>query len=224
MDRLGSLQRKNVEYRLRQGIMLLPETQSFLHGYKDPLTKVVDGYGFIGTLAYNEEKTHVQCHKCGFFFKSLGHHLTKAHAMTTKEYKLRYSLMMSSSLASPAFSDTQRALAAEKFAPVAYDEKRREKQRAVLAKYQGHQVSRKRSLEYLNKLGRCPEQLLHKIQLLAEELGYTPTRREFIGKYGDNGDLNMIYITFGRWSEACQTAGLVPNDKGRWNTKKELAR
>lgn len=200
-----------IEYRLRHGIMLPPETPVVLHGYKDPLTPVQGGFGYIGTLAYNEEKTHVQCHLCGYFFKSLGHHVTKSHAMTTGDYRDRTSLMRRTSLASPAFIDNLRERAAEHPVQPNPGNSSTVRMKAGLIKNTG----RKRTLEQLNRLGRCPEQLLHKISVLAERLGRTPTRRDFIRAHGDNGDLNMIYITFGGWNPAVQIAGLAVNRPGR---------
>lgn len=200
---------KGQEFRLRHGIMLPQGTLGVLKGYKDPLTRVQGGFGYVGTIAYNESGTHVQCHKCGFFFKSLGPHVARMHAMTSRDYKDRYGLMRSTSLGSPVYIARMRQRASNLEGWISNQSKSAPPYKPPTS------TPRKRSPELLNKLGRCPEQLLHKIAVIAEAYDCTPTRRDFIEWYGDNGDLNMLYLTFGSWNEAIKILGLTPNHKGR---------
>jgi hypothetical protein len=205
---------KGMEHRLREGIMLPPETDKILHGYKEPLTSVRGGFGFIGTVAFNVEKTHIQCHACGFFFKSLAHHLRLSHGMKSTDYRERYGLMAKTPLVAPATLDEYRRIANDYLVPATRTPEHKAKAIEALNKYRSTRTSSTWRMERLNRLGRCPEQLIYKIDVLAKELKRTPTRRDFIAKYGDNGDLNMIYRTFETWNEAVKLAGLTPNRKG----------
>lgn len=204
---------RGIDFRIKQGIMLTPDTKPVLKGYKFPLTKVQDGFGYIGTLAYNQEKTHVQCHLCGFYFKSLGHHLMRSHALSSMDYRDRFGLMRATSLGAPKYIDLLRERTG-----LLNRERKPLNQAQLDALQRGRDRVRENkslSLEVYNKRGRCPEQLLRKIEKLAKELGKTPTRREFIKKYGDNGDLDSIYRTYGSWNGAVAMCGLQPNKKGR---------
>ncbi len=69
--------------------------------YKEPLTKVKGGYGFMGVITTNEEQTHVQCHICGYYFESLGSHVQHTHKMKAREYKEKYQLRISRGLLAP---------------------------------------------------------------------------------------------------------------------------
>lgn len=201
----------NYNYRLRQGIILPPETKATLRGYKQPLTRVLEGYGFIGTLAYNLDKTHVQCHVCGNFFKMLTKHVMRVHGMEKREYQDRFSLMRSTPLTSPV----SHARIVERRTQLSLVPATREQLLKNLEKGRTHNRRNLETLESKNRKGRCPEQLLRKVLVLSEELQKTPTRREFIAKHGDNGDLASIYRTFGSWSTVIKELGMEPNKKGR---------
>lgn len=202
------------QWRVAQKITLSPETEPLLAGYKEPLTKVMEGYGYIGTLTFDKEhQTHVQCHICGYFFKGLGHHIIKTHAMTIRDYKDRFGLMRTTRLTAPYSKLHELGKHLNKSLSPEQKAKRLENLR--LAWEHRYDVSAAESMEEKNKKGTCPEQLLRKILELSEALDKTPTRREFIHKYGDNGTIKSVYRTFGTWDQAVKELGLVPNERGR---------
>lgn len=198
---------EKLEWEVRQGTILARDTKQYLKQYKDPLMPVWEGYGYVGTVAFNEEQTHTQCHICGYFFRSLGVHIYKAHNMKVRDYKHRFSIMQKTSLIA-ANSATAKVLHA---GPVASVEERV----AILSQYWGKYKNQPETMEQKNIKGRCPEQLLAKILKLTDDLGKVPTRREFIVRYRDGGDLASIYRTFGSWNGAIKELGLQPNKKGR---------
>jgi len=200
-------EQKYLDYRLRRGIILDKDTPTITTSYKEPVTPVTDGYGYYGVFAYNEDMTHVQCHICGYFFKSLGPHCSKFHGLTPVEYRKAFGFMYKTKLTAPDLTKRLVAIHSERIrAAISRPEvqeqrlKNLEKGRSIYKP-----VSQPRREEWLNQRGRCPEQLIRKIEILAEELGKTPTKRDFIAKYGDAGDLNMIYRTFGTWNSGLRT-------------------
>lgn len=60
--------------------------------YKEPLTKVVDGHGYYGTIAHTQCGGKIQCHICGFLYKDLSSHLRNTHKMTSKQYRERFQI------------------------------------------------------------------------------------------------------------------------------------
>ena len=61
-------------------------------------------------------------------------------------------------------------------------------------------------------IGPTREQLIAEIQRLAAELGHTPTDPEMrhFGRYG----IGRFWDAFGKWTFACEQAGLVPHSTG----------
>lgn len=176
---------------------LPPTTQPFLAGYKEPLKKVEDGFGYYGTLAFDmETQQYTQCHYCGNFYRRLGRHVVHAHGISARQYKEELGLAVGMSLVAPN-SKTDRHYIWE-----SYSADERQKIMDNLKKGQGHATKGQRlSLYHRNLKGRCPDQLLDKIRLLMEKQHSVPTRREFALEYGE-GDLHAIYIVHGKWSTA----------------------
>lgn len=56
-------------------------------------------YGELGVL--NDDGEKVECHCCGEWFVSLGHHVLYIHDLTPKEYKSIFGLRLSEGLVSP---------------------------------------------------------------------------------------------------------------------------
>jgi hypothetical protein len=64
-------------------------------------------FGEIGVLA--SDGNRVQCHLCGNFFHALNQHVMKKHKMACEDYRTAFGLNAAQPLASPSFSETQRA-------------------------------------------------------------------------------------------------------------------
>lgn len=190
--------------------MLPRETESVLIGYKEPLTKVTGGFGYYGTLAYDVGEKHTQCHVCGFFFQNLGMHVNKKHDKSARNYRLEFGLPITLSLRAPK-AETYQDRTWQKM-----DVKKRNKVLAQLNEARTHQIVAempKKSLYHKNLEGRCPEQLLDKINTLKDKLGHTPSSTEFVKEYG-SGFLGSIRLTFGTWREALKILNMVPRNSG----------
>lgn len=178
--------------------------------YKDPLTEVKKGYGFLGALARTSDGERLQCHICGGLFVHLGIHVSKKHGLGRKEYAIRFQLAGNTRL----IGDNYRTQKAQEFGQL---EAKVLLQRLENLRKGWEASGRKtywgKSLEQKNKEGVCPDQLIQKIQQLAALQGSTPSLRQFREHY--KGLVKITYDTFGSWSTAVQVAGLEEAARGR---------
>lgn len=183
---------------------LSPSTESITVGYKEPLRKIEDGFGYLGVLSIDKSGCYVQCHKCGYFFRSLGIHVSKYHNIPSRNYREVYGLSFQTSLSSP--NTRIRLLNASRRASTWVKIMRLDilNNGRILSR---EPIKRQKSLEQKNKEGRCPDQLIDKIQRLNKILGRTPSSREFRQYY--HGMLGSICIAYGSWSNALRIAGLT---------------
>lgn len=189
------------------GTILPPSTSLVYENYKEPLKKVEHGYGYMGTLALNEAKTHVQCHICGFMYKALAAHLRFKHKTTVVEYKKEFGLAVETALIGEATREAfirgmEHLPKKGELLPglVRFNQQVQAGLRTVNAK------GRRMSLEQRNKQGVCPDQLLERIKVVAKKLGHTPSFDEFrlhTTKY------TAIIHTFGSWNKAVKMAGMI---------------
>lgn len=198
--------------RQTQGVWLPPETESVMASYKEPLRPVPDGFGYYGTIAYDKTEKYTQCHLCGNFYKTLGTHVSKVHGKDPFEYKLEFGLPTTLPLTAPKLKNKNYEQW-ESYSP--------EKKKEVIANLQAGRKSitaprkaRTKALYYKNLEGRCPAQLIEKILQLRDEVGKTPSRREFNKRFGGN-HAGSVELTFGSWGEAVKIAGLTPRRGGR---------
>lgn len=176
--------------------------------YKEPLTKIKDGWGYYGVIAESENKEYLQCHECGEFVKSLSHHASK-HKMTAVEYKDKYKIGRTISLLSTATRTLRQEIFrdnADKIIPKAVK---------GMAKYREDVENGKRPyvmgrkgipLEKRNRMGTCPDQLLDRLQKIAITNGEQPSYRYMAKKHG--GLLRSILTTYGSYRKAIVLAGL----------------
>jgi hypothetical protein len=200
----------------KKGVVWLPpETEAVLHEYKEPLRPVEGGFGYLGTLSYDKDLEWTQCHICGFFYKHLGKHIRALHDLTSDEYKEKFGIEKSTSL----FATNTRSRYVAAFAAKSSLERleiierlqRSAKERYASTGNMAGSVdrSRPRRLEWYNKRGNCPDQIIDKILRLKERLQRTPTSQEFTNEYG-RGFTKAAAHHFGTWTEAVKTAGLNP--------------
>lgn len=200
---------RKLRYRINKGEILPPNTEPMISGFKEPLTRIKDGFGYYGTLAYNKDRTHTQCFICGYYFRNLPYHISRNHK-PVRQYRQEYGLGMGISLIAPV-ERQNRLRYWEHLTP---DEKIKRIKRLRTKGTNSEQGSLKggrtrKSLYQKNLEGRCPEQLLNKIQLLADKLGRTPTAADLKKEYG-GGLEGSIVLTFGSWTEALRILGLTP--------------
>lgn len=232
-----------LRHEVKKGNVLPPNTDFVIGNYKEPLTSVPGGYGYLGALVYDKNEEFTQCHICGYFFRWLSFHIKRKHGITSREYRDNFQLNRRTSLL--ATRTRQEFIERSNFTKWTDEQWKQHRQRLaanreercarLTASNKAGLSQRPKSLEQKNIEGRCPEQLLAKIKEIADEIGRTPKRREFIEKYG-HGVEQSVEATFGNWGEAVKILGLLPNKPGKivydhnsllhilWNFKQKYGR
>lgn len=181
----------------------------FYEPYKEPLTPVEDGFGFMGALGTTNNGLKIECQVCGGLFGNLGVHAAKKHGLGIKEYKSKFRLAGNTTLVAPKIRE--KYVLQYQNLPSDVLVKRLENLRKGRERPH-HKTWYGKSLEQKNKEGICPDQLIDKIQLLAGELGRAPTIEEYRKHY--KGLVKITYDTFGSWTNAVRIAGLQPYGRG----------
>lgn len=203
--------------RLMDGTILPPDTESFTYPWKEPMKKNANGFGYLGARTQNMERTHLQCHICGYFFAEVGKHI-RSHNITKKEYVQQIELRVGSSLMSDSMrdkkSDERLSLTSEqKLAVITNFVKGRDMRKGHIERRSGP----KRTLEKLNSKGTCPDQTIAKLRLVAFKLGRTPTVKEFRTQH--TGHFNSAMKQWGSWNNTLTVAGLDPNRTREYNER-----
>lgn len=181
--------------------------------YKDPLTPNKEGFGFLGCMMQTKEKDKVQCHICGKMFGHLGFHVKTTHKTTSKDYRNKFGLAKDTSLTSET---TREKLLAQylKIPQETRDAWRKKGQETFKRKNKeaGGSLNKggyKWSLEYKNKHGSCPDQILDQIKQFNVKFGRAPSIDDFVLEHPKG--VRYVYLakrTFGSWSNAVSKAGL----------------
>lgn len=206
---------RNWRKLVERGVILPPETEPSYYGYKEPLRPVKEGFGYMGVVTGNKERTHVQCHICGFYYSYLGKHLL-THKTNAKEYKKTFGLSVKTSLIGEELR--RKRIQAQLAVPPELRERRRQQMTKLgrsRKSRKGHGT--KHSLEKKNQLGLCPDQILDRIQKLAVKMGRTPRMIDYMKHYKSGG--GHIVGTYGTWDNAVRLSGLQVNPVGQANKK-----
>lgn len=188
-------------------------TKVIINGYKEPLRPVIGGFGFVGTIAYDENEEYTQCHICGDLYRHLGKHVAQSHEMNSNEYKEKFGLDKSTSL----LAANTRSSYVKKWENMSDDDRKvlLDRLKDISGNRYHHRSQERytRRLEYYNKRGSCPDQIIDKIITLSSELGRTPSSLEFQERWGGKHYSNSARLHFGSWQEAVRQAGLTPLDR-----------
>lgn len=207
-----------------------------LSHYKEPLRPLPlsVGFGFYGTLAETKSGDGVQCHLCGKLFTHLAAHIQRGHKITTKAYKEQFGLAGKTALSCEQYRQTLKQRTLHWLSLMTDEEKKAyQAKRIIAARANGRKATShgfKQTLETKNKRGTCPDQLLDRLQKVAEKIGHTPTVGEFIRETNTQGYLHRIRATFGTFSNALKMAKLEPRkrtlprgkDSREWYSDDEL--
>lgn len=176
--------------------------------YKEPLQKVDNGFGYIGTIGSAEDGSKIQCHICGSMFVALGQHVRQAHKLSAHDYKAKFQLGLTTSLE----SEGARKVRMSNYQNL-WSEERKDKLRRI-----SHDIGRNSGakkghnpwhLERRNREGKCPDQVLKRVTDLAAELGRTPSYLDFTAKYGHEF-MGPIRTLYGGWTKVVRAAGMIP--------------
>lgn len=87
-----------------QDLGFLPENIETLFKAEPPVEQVKNGYGYLGVVLRDTEKDLIQCHICGKWCRSIGHHIRLAHKIDIRSYRIRFGLPLSYPLISRSYS------------------------------------------------------------------------------------------------------------------------
>lgn len=196
------------------------DTDLTLHNYKEPLTPVPDGFGYYGTITSTNDGRYIQCHICGKLYANLGGHLYAAHKMGARAYKDQFGLKYTSALISEQERMHLKTKSLEWVKTLTEEQKKEfiAKQKEAYQSYGKAKRDRKgqppeEKLEQKNEKGSCPDQVLAKIKEVADDLGHTPSKLEFIESQGSQRYVHLAYKLFGSWTLALELAGLKAGDR-----------
>jgi len=188
-----------------------------LINYKEPLRKVTDGYGYMGTISSTPDGEKIQCHVCGELFKSVQSHTQQSHKLSDRDYKIKFGLSFTTALISEKERERRSNKTVDWINSMTNEELKVIRKKALkgLKKYYKtdkykNRVQPKKQLEGYNKDGTCPDQLLAHIESVAKKLGHTPSKHEFIGEMGTQRYIHLIYKVFGSWVSALKMIGMIP--------------
>lgn len=178
--------------------------------YKDPLTENKGGFGYMGCLMQTKEKDKLQCHICGKMYGHLGYHIKTTHKTNSKDYREKYGLSANTSLL--ASTTREKLLKAYLDIPEKTRDAWRAKGQAALRKNLGvNKGGYKWSLEYKNKNGSCPDQILDQIKKFHDKHNRVPSIDDFVREHPKG--VRYVYLakrTFGSWANAVSKCGYEP--------------
>lgn len=203
--------------RLKDQVKILDNWLT-IRNYKEPLKAIPTsvGFGYYGTLLGTPDGEFVMCHACGKLFKNLATHIKQAHKEQFKnvaEYREVFDLAHRTALVSESERIRLKKKSIEFFNSLTEKQKAEYRRRADEGRLMRRQhYQPKIRLETKNKRGTCPDQLLDKIQQVKDNLGHTPTLKEFMRETGGQRFKRAIFATFGSWVEALYILGLEPRN------------
>jgi hypothetical protein len=165
----------------------LPKGTASYNLYKlhPPFKKLVDGHGYPGVILERATDGRLQCHICGDWYEDLARHVQWQHRMKSAEYKNKFELRLKDVLLSRQIrkklkeaattpQNIERCRNNNKLC-VARIKANKTKQTIVRA---AASLKSKNTLAALNERGLCPDQVNYRFDIVAQEVGKTPTERD----------------------------------------------
>ena len=188
-----------------------------LINYKEPLRPVEFGYGYMGTISSTTDGESIQCHICGSLFANLDMHARQMHQIQSRDYKIKFGLNFTTALISEKERERRSNRTIEWQESMSEEEReshRLRRMKAIKQYYKSdkfkNRIQPKKQLEGYNKDGTCPDQLLDHIKKVAEKVGHTPSKKEFIWETGTQRYVHLIYKVYGSWINALKMLGMQP--------------
>jgi ROS/MUCR transcriptional regulator protein len=190
--------------------------RGFVFDYAEKAPFVTSGHSILGAVEYDPEIEKVKCHECGVWLTYIaGTHLRNTHQMSAREYKLHHGFnLYRSPLCAPALS-RQRSI---QHAPTAEATARLVEAGREYKRVHGNNLvhRNKPMVERANASARCQAQTLFRLQVLAAQLGRTPTDDE---TRAAKLDQPLLVRHFGGREQAMTVAGLTPRPANHGNTQ-----
>jgi len=195
-----------------------PQSVIPLYKPEPPFEEVKDGFGFYGVLLLDTLTNKIQCHICGEWFYSLSSHLKNAHLMTTREYKEKFGLNMTTPLCSPSVSKKLSKNMLENHKRYPLKMRNGDIKKAVRNSLKS--PYRKASIQRRNCSGRCSLQIISRLRKIAEENGGNISARQL--RRIDYRLYKAIEYWFPTFNIAKEKAGIKKNSVKKRLGEKEL--
>ena len=180
--------------------------------YADKAPFALSGKSLLGALEYDEASDQTKCHECGEWAKGLGSHVSRKHGLLKGDYNREHGLTPGTALCSKSTSEKHRARAKKHYSNSIGLQSTKDKVKAATHARAG-KPQEPRSDEHRNERNRCRAQQIFRLQVLAVELGHTPTHEDI--RHAEAISLKSIEDMFGGTTEAIKSAGLYPNTNNR---------
>jgi len=193
-----------------------------LRNYKEPLREVPkkEGFGYYGAILGTIDGQYIQCHICGKYFANSSAHIRQAHKTPVPTYREKFELARQTALVSEVERERLKNNQIKFIASLTPQQLAKYQKKAIENRNIRIAVQPKLSLESKNKRGTCPDQLLDKIKEVAEKIGRTPSKHEFIGETGTQRYIHLIYKVYGSWTNALKILGMSPKQNGNKKNQK----
>jgi len=182
---------------------------------QEPLIEVKkdSGFGYYGTLLFDDINNCVQCHICGKWFRSVSVHVRMKHKITARKYKEIYELNYGTALCIPEMSEKRSKMSELRYrinyGLLSMEEiKKIAKERAKKSLRTNYRKHQRLTMEMMNNYGSCPAQVEERFTKLIDSLGYVPSYDEMQKR--DHSLLMVLVRRFKGYSKALQHFGIKP--------------
>lgn len=186
----------------------IPKEDWILDGYKEPIRKVKNGYGYYGVVIRSKDRERVMSMKDGKFYTAINNaHVNKFGFKNVDEYKKTFGIATTTPLCGISRSRLMQEKGIKYFERVGASKLKLNRELGIKANK--NRAGTRMPLEIRNKRGTCPDQLLDKISSLQKKLKAVPSTGDFRQEYGTHY-LGLLSYYFGSWVNAVKLAGFIP--------------
>lgn len=192
-------------------------------GYKEPMQKVEDGFGFYGAVTRTNDGQHIQCHICGYYYANVSAHVIGKHAMNSRQYKETYGLRIGDGLLAPGlrvkmqevYNDHLRKVAVQ-YLPQAWAAAEEKRKNGDFTPGGDMWTAQTR-----NEKGMCRAQTIAKMKRIADQQNGYIEEKQFYEEYG-SGQREVIAHWFGSWDGALEATGYTGFKMRRAQQKEQV--
>lgn len=167
---------------------------------------VPSGQSIQGALEYAKATEELRCHECGEWFSKLSWHI-RNHGITVREYRKRHGLTTGARKTSLQSPGLPKAVFPRELSHSFTKQERDKGRSSAIESRIAKSLSDDAPTELANFRDICLAQIPNRLQMLAANLGRTPTAREIAGAGLSRG---TIVKRFGTVAAAIRQAGLQP--------------
>lgn len=146
----------------------------------EPFDPIKNGFGYLGILLRDTIADKIQCHICGVWRKSIGNHVSAFHKIKSKEYRKRFSLPLMYPLCAKSLSKLRSEISSKEDYLKRLAKVRNVKKMLTAKGRRKYTKYGRTCMASLNKSGACPEQIMRRYWIVADQAGKEPNQRDLI--------------------------------------------